>query len=142
MNRTMREYAACKKGMAICFWCLVIVGVFALIALSGCANKDLTSQEQHRVAAKQLVQEYEWLHQEVQRLDQVLPSQAREDLQELKGPLNDLKQVLDSYLGFVIAGAIEDAEKHGARLQQETNRLITRVVALGLKYGVEVTEDE
>jgi hypothetical protein len=117
---------------------LMVLGLVG--ALASCGMKDLSSQEQHSVIAGKLTSHYIWAHGEFQRLEKELPESAQDELEALRGPMNDVKDLLDSYLGLVIAEQTKKATEKKHAVKNELATLTSRIVQLGLKYGVEIKE--
>jgi hypothetical protein len=135
------ERATREDLWSIGFAIVLVLALLALVA-SGCGWKNVTPEEKHRIVAKELGQLYIDAHHDFQRLEQELPASAQDELDELREPMNDAKDLIGDYLDLVIADHIEDAGAKEREVRRKINEIVGRIVRLGIKYGVTVESEK
>jgi len=121
----------------------VVVFLLAPLVLSSCADKQLTPMEKQLIAAEEAMDQYTTAYNAFQSLEKNLPpGEAQEKLDQFREPMNDLHDAIVSYVDVVLTMNIEDAQQREKELTQKSQKIIMDLIQLGLKYGVEVKEED
>ncbi len=114
------------------------IGVVILL-MAGCAGQSITASEKARIAAYEMSQVYQGIHDQYLRLEKTLPESGQEELRKLAEPMNEAKRLLITYNDLLLLGLAEAEQT--AKTKQKAQGLIAdlvqKITAIVLKYARE-----